>query len=363
MGDEGTPKTEMINPALLDGVSANFIVKGPSGVEKSYPMRSITMGIGRSDQCEISVKDGSMSGRHAEVTKINGEIRVRDAGSANGVWLNGERITDAELFDGDVIRLGQTSIRVDVVGGKKRPDAGMNPKVLGAIIGGCVLLLVIVIAATIVLKKKAQHKADLASVANFVAAAREGQKAKPYSSVVNNMGDLAKQANGIPHATCAEPPKGDDAKKVVAGYRDLGKTYDRIVTSLNDYSVRAASETTSLAGFTEQVVDANLKGKLTEASELIEARHQVTTTFIGDWKKLSAATSQFAVQADAAFNQGNKAMCAQVDKGVQAKTPVDIISSCKKNYDKAVATVEDKLKELDDIAAGGTGATDAPAGE
>ena len=38
MGEEATPKTEMINPALLDGVSANFIVKGPSGAEKAYPI-------------------------------------------------------------------------------------------------------------------------------------------------------------------------------------------------------------------------------------------------------------------------------------------------------------------------------------
>ena len=82
MGEEGTPKTEMINPALLDGVSANFIVKGPSGVEKAYPMRAITVTIGRSDQCDIAVKDTSMSGRHAEISKINGEIRVKDMGSA-----------------------------------------------------------------------------------------------------------------------------------------------------------------------------------------------------------------------------------------------------------------------------------------
>src|SRR3989441_9567881 len=80
MGEEATPKTEMINPALLDGVSANFIVKGPSGVEKSYPMRQLAVTIGRSDQCDISVKDSSMSGRHAEISKINGEIKVRDMG-------------------------------------------------------------------------------------------------------------------------------------------------------------------------------------------------------------------------------------------------------------------------------------------
>src|SRR5438270_1898050 len=108
MSEEGTPKTEMINPALLDGVSANFIVKGPSGVEKAYPMKSITVTIGRSDQCDISVKDSSMSGRHAEISKINGEIRVKDLGSANGIWLNGERVDEVELFDGDVLRLGQT---------------------------------------------------------------------------------------------------------------------------------------------------------------------------------------------------------------------------------------------------------------
>ena len=99
MGEEATPKTEMINPALLDGVSANFIIKGPSGVEKSYPMRQLAVTIGRSDHCDISVKDSSMSGRHAEIRKLDGEIKVRDLGSANGIFLNGERIEEAELCE------------------------------------------------------------------------------------------------------------------------------------------------------------------------------------------------------------------------------------------------------------------------
>src|SRR5438067_11689704 len=118
MGEEATPKTEMINPALLDGVSANFIVKGPSGVEKSYPMRQLAVTIGRSDQCDISVKDSSMSGRHAEIRKVNGEITVRDLGAANGILLNGERIDEAEVFGGDLLRFGQTAVPVEVVGGR-----------------------------------------------------------------------------------------------------------------------------------------------------------------------------------------------------------------------------------------------------
>jgi FHA domain len=357
MGEEGTPKTEMINPALLDGVSANFIVKGPSGVEKSYPMRQITMTVGRSDQCDISVKDGSMSGRHCEVSKINGEIRVKDSGSANGIWLNGERITDAELFDGDVIRLGQTSIRVDVVGGKKRPDAGMNPKMLAALIAGFVVILVAGVAITLVMKKRAQKKADTAAVISFIATARDNQKNKPCQTVAPLVGDVARQSNGIPKGTCAAPPKGDDAKRMVGGYKELAKTYDRIVLSLSDFATRAGAETTSLQGHVDAVVDANLKAKLEEAKEAIEARHAVTTGFIGDWKKLSSATNQFAVQADAVFNQGNKALCAQVDKGIQAKSTTDIMTGCTKGYDKAKSAEEEKLKELEEAVGGG----DAPA--
>src|SRR2546421_6953022 len=136
MGEEATPKTEMINPALLDGVSANFIIKGPSGVEKSYPMRQLAVTIGRSDHCDIAVKDSSMSGRHAEIRKSDGEIKVRDLGSANGIYLNGERVEEAELFDGDVLRLGQTPVRVGVVGGRKRASGGGSPKLVAGVVVG-----------------------------------------------------------------------------------------------------------------------------------------------------------------------------------------------------------------------------------
>src|SRR3954462_7119941 len=122
--DTSSPKTEMIDPALLEGVSANFIVKAPSGLEKAYPMGQMTLTIGRSDQCGISVKDSSMAGRHAEIKKSEGDITVRDLGSANGIYLNGERIDEAELYDGDVLRLGQTSIRIDLRGGGARAGGG-----------------------------------------------------------------------------------------------------------------------------------------------------------------------------------------------------------------------------------------------
>ena len=353
MGEEGPPKTEMINPALLDGVSANFIVKGPNGVEKAYPMRQLTMTIGRSDQCDIPVKDSSMSGRHCEVSKINGEIKVKDLGSANGIWLNGERVDECELFDGDVIRLGQTSIRVDVVGGRKRPDAGLSPKLLAAIIGGVVLLAVAGIAVGMTMKKKAQKKRDLATLSSFVGAAREGQKAKPCSAAVDKVADIARTQNTLGRPTCANPPKGDDARRVVAGYKDLARTYDRIATSISQFAAQSSSSAAALTGSAEQIADPEIKGRVAEVQDLIEQRSQVTQTFVADWKKLSQATNSYATQLDQAFLQNNKGACAGVDRGVSARTAPEILVSCNKSFDKAKNAVEEKLKEAEEIAGGG----------
>ena len=355
MGEEGPPKTEMINPALLDGVSANFIVKGPNGVEKAFPMRSITVTIGRSDNCEIAVKDSSMSGKHAEISKINGEIRVKDLGSANGIWLNGERVDDVELYDGDVLRCGQTSIRVDVVGGRKRPDAGLNPKMLAAIIVGVLVLTGAGIGGGLWMKKKQQHKRDLAALSNLISSVRDGQKGNPCSSAVVFVGDVGKSLNSLGKPACASAPKGDDARRVVAGYRDLAKTYDRIVTQVQQFAAKDTEAGGQISTAAEQIADSNIKAKLADLQDAVEQRTQVTTAFVADWKKLGQATNTFANELDQAFLQGNKGVCAAVDRGVQAKTAPEILVSCRKGFDQKKVAVEEKLKELDDVASGGSG--------
>jgi hypothetical protein len=350
----------MINPALLDGVSANFIVKGPNGVEKAYPMRAITVTIGRSDQCDIAVKDSSMSGKHAEISKINGEIRVKDLGSANGIWLNGERVDDVELFDGDVLRCGQTSIRVDVVGGRKRPDAGMSPKVLAAIIVGVLVLAGVGIGGGLWLKKKQQRKRDLATLSAFVAAAREGQKAKPCAAAVDKVADVARTLNTLGKPNCASVPKGDDAKRVVAGYRELAKTYDRIAVSISQFAAQSSASAQALTGSAEQIADPEMKSKVSEAQDLVDQRAQVTNTFIADWKKLSQATNQYANALDQAFLQGNKGACDAVGAGVPSKSAPEVLVGCNKNFDKAKNAVEEKLKELDEVGGGAGGGDSAP---
>src|SRR5256885_5039880 len=177
--DTSSQKTEMIDPALLEGIGANLIVKEPSGAVKTFPMRQDRFVIGRSDHCDLAIADSSVSGRHAEISRTDGDIKIRDVGSANGIYLNGERVEEAELFDGDVLRLGQTSIRIDVVGGRARASGGLPLRTVALAVAGMVGLGTVRARVGIPVRKEARQRPDMRTLAAFSAARRQGQRGKP----------------------------------------------------------------------------------------------------------------------------------------------------------------------------------------
>ena len=69
--------------------------------------------LGRGSQCEIQLaSDDAVSRLHAEIAVRAGECRIRDLDSCNGTLLNGHPIEQACLRRGDVLVLGETTIRV-----------------------------------------------------------------------------------------------------------------------------------------------------------------------------------------------------------------------------------------------------------
>ncbi len=67
--------------------------------------------IGRSESAELRLDDGKVSRRHAEIRLEGGEARLRDLGSNNGTFVNGEAVEVARgLLSGDVITIGNASL-------------------------------------------------------------------------------------------------------------------------------------------------------------------------------------------------------------------------------------------------------------
>jgi hypothetical protein len=70
--------------------------------------------VGRSRSADVQVVDRSVSRRHLEIAWRDGAYVLRDLGSHNGTFVNGERVEHAVLRAGDTVRLGHTEFDFSV---------------------------------------------------------------------------------------------------------------------------------------------------------------------------------------------------------------------------------------------------------
>jgi hypothetical protein len=69
--------------------------------------------IGRGTDAAVRVTDSSVSRRHAEVRPAGGGWALVDLGSTNGTRVNGMPVTERKLEDGDVIAVGDATVRFE----------------------------------------------------------------------------------------------------------------------------------------------------------------------------------------------------------------------------------------------------------
>lgn len=82
--------------------------------QDSYPLHAAITILGRDHSADITLDDPGISRRHCEIrVTYDGPhlvVSVRDLGSTNGTFVNGERIITSRLDEGDRITLGRSSL-------------------------------------------------------------------------------------------------------------------------------------------------------------------------------------------------------------------------------------------------------------
>jgi len=75
------------------------------------------LSIGRSAEADVRIADRYASGVHARIFSRDGRTYVEDMNSTNGTLLNEATLSgEAELVDGDVVRIGDTEFRYEAQG-------------------------------------------------------------------------------------------------------------------------------------------------------------------------------------------------------------------------------------------------------
>lgn len=74
-----------------------------------YPLTRSVTNIGRGSEADIKVNDSGVSRIHCSIV-LGSEVLIRDNGSTNGTLVDGNRITEAVLRDGSIIKVGNTTL-------------------------------------------------------------------------------------------------------------------------------------------------------------------------------------------------------------------------------------------------------------
>ena len=92
-----------------------------------HPVSNETFRIGRHADNELMVADASLSRFHAEIKhELNSRYVIRDLESLNGVYVNGRKARTAILSNGDLIELGDVTLKFTVFAAHDRPDIDTN---------------------------------------------------------------------------------------------------------------------------------------------------------------------------------------------------------------------------------------------
>ncbi|MAB79851.1 MAG: hypothetical protein CMJ89_10910 [Planctomycetes bacterium] len=89
-----------------------FILSGRD-VGRSFTVEEASR-LGRSSECEISLRDRSISRFHAKLECVDGAWFLEDLNSRNGVRRDGRGLKRVEVMDRDEFLLGQLPIRIRI---------------------------------------------------------------------------------------------------------------------------------------------------------------------------------------------------------------------------------------------------------
>ncbi len=106
--------SDSVAPQSADGTiasplaRAHLILRPPDGTTQAIVLTRDPLTIGRHPTNHVVIDIPTVSAEHALIEYVSGIYRLTDRGSRNGTYVNGQRITEHHLQDGDIIRIGDT---------------------------------------------------------------------------------------------------------------------------------------------------------------------------------------------------------------------------------------------------------------
>ena len=114
--DEGQDEFPFPHDELEEGQALLLVKRGPNA-GSTFLLESDTTSVGRNTDSEVFLDDVTVSRAHAAIERRpDGSFFVRDAGSLNGTYVNGEQVEETKLASGDEVQIGRFKLVFFVAG-------------------------------------------------------------------------------------------------------------------------------------------------------------------------------------------------------------------------------------------------------
>ena len=86
--------------------------------------------VGRHADCDVRIDSKKISRRHCCIIQLENRLVIRDLGSTNGVYCNGQRVEEADLSVNDEVQIANIRYKIVVNDSTPRPQqngSGVSP--------------------------------------------------------------------------------------------------------------------------------------------------------------------------------------------------------------------------------------------
>ena len=100
---------------------AKLVVLTEGHKGRTYELKVERTTVGRVDDNAFHIAEQSVSSHHAEILLRGNDVVIKDLNSTNGTFINGEKITEAVLKPGQILRFGSVELKLEAEGGAAAP--------------------------------------------------------------------------------------------------------------------------------------------------------------------------------------------------------------------------------------------------
>lgn len=104
-------------------MQASLVMFKADGDRREFPISKASVVLGRKNTCDLRIPLSSVSRQHCQIEIRDDAVYLRDLGSSNGTFHNGERVMEASLEAGDHITVGDVHFTLLIDGQPSQVEA------------------------------------------------------------------------------------------------------------------------------------------------------------------------------------------------------------------------------------------------